>query len=899
MKQITLFISLLLLTFSSALLAQKKSAPVGQPPILDRELFFGDPEISGAQLSPDGAFLSFIKPYNGTRNIWVKKVNEPFDAARPMTNDQKRPIRGYFWSRDGKSLLFVQDKGGDENFHVYAVNPNDKVGKDGVPATRAITSGDKVRAMIYAMPKSMPQYMYVGLNDRDPAWHDLYKVNLNTGKKELIKENTERITGWNFDLKDKLRLATRKSDNGETEILKVTDTGFEKIYHCGIFETCGPVRFHKDGRAFYMITNKGGKIDLTMLTLFNENTKAFEVIEIDPNNKVDFGDAIFSEVTDELVGTRFTAAKTKFYWKSKKYQAAYDFIQSEFPDKEVRLFSITKDESKALVRVFSDKDPGTVYIFDWKNMKVDFQYSTRPEIPIEYMSETKPMVYKSFDGLEIPAYLTLPKGVAHKNLPLVINPHGGPWARDYWGFNPYAQFLANRGYAVLQANFRSSTGFGKKFLNAGNKQWGQKMQDDLTAGAEYLIKEGIVDKEKVAIFGGSYGGYATLAGLTFTPDVYACGVSVVGPSNLKTLLESIPPYWESIKKTFYERMGNPNTAEGEAILRKQSPLFSANKIKAPLMVVQGANDPRVKQAESDQIVIACRDLGLPVEYIVAPDEGHGFARPVNNMAFVAAMEKFFGKHIGGRFQSEMPKEISKRLKEITVDVNKVELPAEMEANTLFDVPPTPIQGLKPTKDNYKVTIDLAGQVMNMDLTTTIEDAGDSWKISDNLTSPMGNMVDITTVDKKSLQPIKRDVQQGPLVMKFEYSKDEITGSITAQGKIENVKEEIHGAMFAEGAGSKNILACLPLEEGYSTSFRNFDMKSKEIKVMKLKVLAKESITVNAGTFETFKLELKPANGDPGSTTIWVSADDKRKAIKTSSIVPSLNGAIMTSELMKS
>ena len=269
------------------------------------------------------------------------------------------------------------------------------------------------------------------------------------------------------------------------------------------------------------------------------------------------------------------------------------------------------------------------------------------------------------------------------------------------------------------------------------------------------------------------------------------------------------------------------------------------------------------------------------------------------MAFVAAMEKFFATHLGGRYQSEMPKEISKRLKEITVDVSKVELPEEMEANSLFDVPPTPAQSLKATVDNYKVSIDLAGQKMDMDMTTTIEDAGSSWKISDNLTSPMGNMIDVTMVDKKSLQPITRDVQQGPLVMKIEYSKEEITGSISAEGQVENVKEEIHGAMFAEGAGSKNILACLPLKEGYSTSFRNFDMKSKEVKVMKLKVLTKESITVDAGTFDTFKLELKPANGDPGSTTIWVSADNKRKAVKTSSIVPSLNGAIMTSELQKS
>ena len=897
MRQITHFTTFIFLVLAIMTNAQKP-APATEAPLLDRALFFGDPEISGGQLSPDGKYISFIKPFNGTRNIWVKKVDEPFEAARPLTNDQKRPIPGYFWSRDSDKILFVQDKGGNENFHVFAVDPNGKAKKDGVPESKAITSGDKVRAMIYAIPKSMPDYIFIGLNDRDPAWHDLYKINLNTGKKELIKENTQRITGWEFDLKDNLRLATRSNEAGETEIMKVTPDGFEKIYGCGLMESCGPVKFHNDGKRFYMITNKGSKIDKSMLVLFNESTNALDVVEVDPENRVDFGSTIFSPLTDELVGTSYTDSKRRFYWKNKKYQKAFDFLSGKFPGKEVRLFSITKDESKSLVNVFSDKDPGSVYLFDWGKMEVVHQYTPRPEIPVDEMAEMTPIVYESFDGLKIPAYLTLPKGKEAKNLPLIVLPHGGPWARDNWGYNPYAQFLANRGYVVLQSNFRCSTGFGKAFLNAGNKQWGQKMQDDLTAGAQHLIKEGIVDKNKVAIYGGSYGGYATLAGLTFTPDVYACGISVVGPSNLKTLLESIPPYWESIKKMFYERMGDPNTPEGEAILRKQSPLFSANNIKAPLMVVQGANDPRVKQAESDQIVIACRDLGLPVEYIVAPDEGHGFRRPVNSMALNAAIEKFFAKHLGGRYQKDMPKDVSKRLKEITVDVSTVTLPEEMEANSLFDVPPSPKVALKPTVDKYKVSIDLGGQSMNMDMSTTIEEEGDALKVSDKLVSPMGNMEDVTYLDKKSLQPIKRDVMQGAVQMKINYSDKLITGEITMPGGKEDVKKEVHGAMFAEGAGSKNVLACLPLKEGYSTTFRNFDMQKKEIKLMRLKVVGKEKVTVDAGTFDTYKIELKPANGDPGATTIWVSADNDRKPVKTSSVVPAMGGAIMSSELIK-
>src|SRR4029453_2849556 len=281
--------------------------------------------------------------------------------------------------------------------------------------------------------------------------------------------------------------------------------------------------------------------------------------------------------------------------------------------------------------------------------------------------------YKSSDGLEIPAYLTLPKGVPAKNLPMVVFPHGGPWGRDYWGYNSFAQFLANRGYAVLMPNFRAATGYGKKFLDAGNKQWGDKMQDDITWGVKYLVSEGIVDAKHVGIMGGSYGGYATLAGVAFTPDLYAAAVSIVGPSNLITLLNSIPPYWESIRKLFYLRMGDPNTPEGKAQLLRQSPLTHADKIKTPLMVVQGANDPRVNKRESDQIVIALRDRGFPVEYMVAPDEGHGFQRPVNNMAMFALAEKFLAKYLGGRYQESMTPEVAKRLQEITVDPKTVTL----------------------------------------------------------------------------------------------------------------------------------------------------------------------------------------------------------------------------------
>jgi dipeptidyl aminopeptidase/acylaminoacyl peptidase len=673
MKRISLLIFVMIMTATSvALLAQESKLP----PLLDRELFFDNPEISGGQLSPDGKFISFVKPYNGVMNIWVKTLEEPFASARPLTADKQRPVRSYFWSRDGKYILYVQDKGGDENFNIYAVNPSEKapVGAE-VPENRDLTNLKGVRVQIYSVPKTDPDAIYIGLNDRDPAWHDLYRMKLSTGERTLIRQNSgeDRITGWIFDWNDQLRLAMRANADGSNDILRVDDNGFTAIYTTSVFETAYPVAFDKDNKRIYLVTNKGDDVDLTRLILLDPETLKEEFVEADPLQRVDLGDVAFSDLRREIIYTSYEDDRNRLYWKDKDFEADYKRISEQLPGVEPYFARTTADERFWIIGAYSDVDPGTTYLFDRETKKLTFQYRPRPNIPVEHMANMQAIRYPSSDGLEIPAYLTLPKGVEPKNLPVIVMPHGGPWARSGWGFNSYAQFLANRGYAVLDPNFRASTGYGKKFINAGNKEWGRKMQDDITWGIKYLVKQGIADPAKVAIMGGSYGGYATLAGLAFTPDVYACGVSIVGPSNLITLLNSIPPYWESIRTVFHKRMGDPSTPEGEADLKKMSPLFSADKIKSPLLVVQGANDPRVKQHESDQIVVALRDRGFPVEYIVAPDEGHGFARPVNNMAMLAAAEKFLARHLGGRYQESMKPEVAERLKEITVDPKTVML----------------------------------------------------------------------------------------------------------------------------------------------------------------------------------------------------------------------------------
>jgi dipeptidyl aminopeptidase/acylaminoacyl peptidase len=578
--------------------------------------------------------------------------------------------------------LYVQDKGGDENFNVYAVNPNDKAaaGSD-VPAARNITDAKGVRAQIQAVPDSDPDVIYVGLNDRDKAWHDLYKVKISTGERTLVSENRDRYQGMLFDNSDKLRLASRSAQNGDTEILKIAADGKAvKIFDCSAFETCGVSRFHKDNKRVYMQTNKGNP-DFTEFVLMDAETGAIEKVESDPMGKVDFGGAYFSNVTDELLATSYNEDRSRYYFKNKEFEKDYNFVKQKLGDRDVNFQSSTKDESKWIVVSASDIDPGTVWLYDRKKKDLSKLYQIREQLDRTALSPMKAVRYKSSDGLEIPAYLTIPKGSTGKNMPVVMYIHGGPWGRDFWGYHSYAQFLANRGYVVLQPNFRASTGFGKKFLNAGNNEWGQKMQDDITWGVKYLIDQGIADPKRVGIMGGSYGGYAALAGVAFTPDLYAASVAIVPPSNLQTLLDSIPAYWEAGRTTMYKRMGDPRTPEGLAQMKRQSPHAHADKIKTPLMVVQGANDPRVKQRESDQIVVALRDRNYPVEYILAPDEGHGFARPVNNMAMIAAAEKFLAKHLGGRYQESMTPEVAKRLGEITVNVKNVTIaqPAAMPA----------------------------------------------------------------------------------------------------------------------------------------------------------------------------------------------------------------------------
>jgi len=670
MKRIFIPLLVSLQLTASAVLAIQEEAE-NPPPLLDRELFFGAPRISGAQLSPDGQWMCFIKAYKGVRNIWLKRAKEPFEAARPVT-DSQHPVPSCFWSRNSDYLLYEQDKVGDEMYHIWRVKLADiRKGEERVPPAMDLTPLKEVRATIYSLPKNAPGTIILGVNLRDPGFHDPYRVEIASGKRVLLRENRERIGSWIFDLNGDLRLATRSLPGGGTELLRVDPQGYSQIAAVNPDEELIVLKCHEDNRHCYVASNAGKEVDLLRLMLLDVETGKMQFVGQDPEGEVDFGNAVFHPVSEELLFTHYLGDRLRVYPRTEEAALLWTGLRKALQNGEITIESVSDDLSLLLVRVSSDVDPGSIYLYEPENGKSTLQYRVRPGLPTGSLAQMQPQSFNARDGMTIYGYLTLPRGIEPRNLPLVMYIHGGPWKRNYWRSDPYAQFLANRGYAVMQVNYRGSAGYGKRYLNAGIREFGTgAMQHDITDAVEYLKRKGIADPKRIAIFGGSFGGYATLAGVTFTPDIYACGIPYAAPSNLVTFTESFPDYWKPfLENTWYRWIGNPGKKADRQEMIERSPLFKADRIKTPLLVIHGANDPRVQQREADQIVTALRDRGKPVEYLVAPDEGHGFNAAHNRMAMAAAIEQFLAKYLGGRYQEKVRPEIRKRLAEIRVDVS--------------------------------------------------------------------------------------------------------------------------------------------------------------------------------------------------------------------------------------
>ncbi|MEX2595396.1 MAG: S9 family peptidase [Salibacteraceae bacterium] len=609
-------------------------------PIIPLEDFFKNPERTSYQISPDGSYYSYLAPWENRKNIFVEHIET--GETKRVTSQKDRDIAGYFWPNN-ETLVFMRDEGGDENWFLVATDVN--TGEE-----RELTKIEGVRSQIIDDLEDIPNEMIVGLNQRNPQVFDPYRLDLETGEMTLIAENPGNITGWMTDHDGKLRIAITTDGVNTSLMHRATEKDeWQTILTTNFKETLSPNFFTFDNKNLYATSNLGR--DKEAAVIFDIE-KGEEVEVLYENEHNDVNGISYSRKDKKLLSASYTADKSRRHFFDEEAKKTYERIQDELSGYEIGFSSSTKDEDRYIVRTYSDRSLGAYYLYDKGTDKLEKLADVSPWIDESQMAEMKPISYQSRDGLTIHGYLTLPKGLENaKNLPVVINVHGGPWARDYWGFNPEVQFLANRGYAVLQMNFRGSTTYGKKFWEASFDQWGLSMQEDVQDGAQWLIEKGIADPERLAIYGGSYGGYATLQGLVKDPDFYACGVDYVGVSNLFTFMNGIPEYWKPYLEMMYEMVGNPKDREDSLRMAATSPALNADKITAPLFVAQGANDPRVVKSESDQMVEAMRARGVEVEYMVKENEGHGFRNEENKFEFYRAMEGFLKQHIGGRSQA--------------------------------------------------------------------------------------------------------------------------------------------------------------------------------------------------------------------------------------------------------
>jgi len=613
-------------------------ATSSQIPLIPRKVLFGNPIKTSPRISPDGTRLAYLAPVHNVLNVWVGSVGS--DAYQPVTHDTDRGVRFYFWAADNQHILYMQDVGGNENWRLYATHVESGAARD-------LTPFEDVQVQILDRDKHFPNELLIGMNKENPQVHDVYRLDLASGELTLTAKNPGNIAGWVADTQFKVRGAVAARPDGGLDLLvRASEAGEWRrllTWNSDDALTSRPVGFTRDGQSLYL--QDARDVNASRLVQLNLASNALTVLAADA--QYDVGSIIVHPDTYEIQAVSFVKDRVEWCVLDASIKADFEKIK-RIHRGDFSLISRDDADQTWLIAFTVDNGPVPFYAYDRKSQHVTFLFDSQPYLNQDILSYTQPISFTSRDGLTIHGYLTLPAGEPPRNLPMVLDVHGGPWGRDHWGYNPEAQWFANRGYACLQVNFRGSTGYGKAFLNAGDKEWGRDMHHDLVDAVQWAIQAGIADPAKVAIYGGSYGGYAALVGATFTPDLFCCAVDIVGPSNLITLIQTIPPYWSTFRATFHKRVGNPDTEE--EFLQSRSPLFKADQIRIPVLIAQGANDPRVKQAESEQIVEAMQSKGITYEYMLFPDEGHGFAKPENRIKFYAAAEKFLATHLGGRYE---------------------------------------------------------------------------------------------------------------------------------------------------------------------------------------------------------------------------------------------------------
>jgi dipeptidyl aminopeptidase/acylaminoacyl peptidase len=615
-------------------------------PLIPRKILFGNPDKASLQLSPDGAHLAYLAPHDGVLNLWVAP-RDNVEAAQLVTHDTGRGIRFYLWAYTNHHILYIQDKNGDENWRLYSVDL-------ATTETIDLTPFEGVQTQLKRVSPKLPDEVVVGLNNRNPQWHDIYRINLTTGGMALLERN-ESYADFVIDDDFRLLIAFRMTPDGGMEVLKRADQSNWESWDSIPGEdmlTTNPVGLDKSNTTLFLKDSR----DRNTSAVVAWNLVTRQTTNLAEDQQADAQDVICHPTEKHVQAVSFVYERTQWQILDQSIEADLAYLRT-VADGEVKIASRTLDDKFWVVLYLVDNRPTRFYLYDRTQRVARFLFTDRQALENQPLVKMHSAVIQSRDRLDLVLYYSLPldsdadgDGIPDRPVPLVFTPHGGPWGRDFWGYNSWHQWLANRGYAVLSVNFRSSTGFGKAFTNAGDNQWGGKIMEDQIDAVQWAIAQGIADAKKVAVMGGSFGGYSTLAGLTLYPETFACGVDLVGPSNLITLLESMPPYWKPMLELFTTRVGDHRTEEGRALLTQHSPLTYVDRICRPLLIGQGANDPRVKQAESDQIVAAMQSKSIPVTYALYPDEGHGFARPENNLSFNAIAEAFLARCLGGRYE---------------------------------------------------------------------------------------------------------------------------------------------------------------------------------------------------------------------------------------------------------
>lgn len=656
--------------------------------MIPRTVLFGNPQRANARVSPNGKWLSYLAPVDGILNVWVAPIDD-IEQAQPVTKDKVRDIRGHYWAYTGDHIIYSQDKAGDENWHIYVTDV-------ATGETKDLTPLDNIHAQVQDVSQKFPTEILVGLNDRIPQLHDIYRVNILTGERELVQQN-EGVAAYVTDDDFDVRFAFNYTPEGGTVLMKPKETGktgegaeWEEFIATGPEDAMntGPSGFDKSGKILYLQDSRNR--DTGALFAINLESGDKKLVAEDP--RVDVGSMLVHPTEKTIQAVSFNYTRDEWKILDESIRADLDYLET-VEDGEVLITSRTLDDKLWTVAFLLDDGPIKFYLYDRDQKNATFLFNSRDDLDQYNLAKMHTPVIKSRDGLNLVSYLTLPPesdpdgdGVPAAPLPLVLDVHGGPWARDDWGFNSSHQWLANRGYAVLSVNYRGSTGFGKNFTNAANGEWSRKMHDDLIDAVDWAVDQGIAQRDKVAIMGGSYGGYATLVGLTYTPDVFACGVDIVGPSSLVTLLENIPPYWVPFMPVMKVRVGDVDTEEGRAELLERSPLTLVDKIARPLLIGQGANDPRVTQIEADQIVQAMQAKNIPVTYVLYPDEGHGFTGEQNRMSFNAVTEAFLAEHLGGEFEPVGDDFVDSSI-HVPVGADEVPGVAEVLSTDRLEIPP--------------------------------------------------------------------------------------------------------------------------------------------------------------------------------------------------------------------